>query len=70
MKIGDIVLYSPEGDEAGPNTGDNRAAVVAHINEDKTVNLSVFNLAGMPCSVMNVDASKISPTETRKKKAD
>lgn len=58
MKIGDSLIYHPQdGEIPGPHPGDEGlAALVCAINEDGSVNLCVFNIAGTPHSVMNFDA--------------
>lgn len=55
--IGRVVWYRPanDGHAAGPHPGEQAlAAIVAHVNDDGTLNLGVFNVAGVPFSAMNV----------------
>lgn len=58
MKIGDSLIYHPrDGEIPGPHPGDQGlAALICAINEDGSVNLCVFNIAGTPHSVMNFGA--------------
>lgn len=46
-RVGDLLWYHPNPNECGPSPDDQPlAALVAHVNCDGTLNLSVFNVVG------------------------
>lgn len=50
--IGRIVLYVAR--DAEPDTDERNAAIVAHVNDDGTVNLGIFSEYGVASAVQNV----------------
>lgn len=63
-RVGDSLWYWAAKYECGPHPdGQPLASLVTHINEDETVNLAVFSIAGTPHSRESVDC--LAPGQVR-----